>query len=212
MSGYKTVIGEAESVTVIERSKFICSVKGIETEAEAKEFIDSARKKYPLATHYCYAYIADDKGLVQKFSDDGEPHGTAGMPILNVLKNRGICKTVVVVTRYFGGVKLGTGGLSRAYGGACVSALNESCVRELFKAEFFYVTLTYAQYKKVATLIEKYTVDTEFGGEVKVKIAVKSEEYGNGGGGNKFISELSDVLGRDVKIESAGTGFHAFKG
>ncbi len=208
MSGYKTVIGEAESVTVIERSKFICSVKGIENEEEAKEFINSARKKYPLASHYCYAYIADEKGLVQKFSDDGEPHGTAGMPILNVLKTRGICKTVAVVTRYFGGVKLGTGGLSRAYGGACCSALDLCCVRELFKAEFFNITLSYAQYKKVAQTISKYTVETEFGGEVKVKIAVKTED--ESGNGNKFVSELSEVLGRDAKIESAGTGFYAF--
>ena len=78
MKSYKTVIGEAESVSVIERSKFICLIKGVKDEEDAKKFIVSARKKYPLANHYCYAYISDADGLNQKFSDDGEPHGTAG--------------------------------------------------------------------------------------------------------------------------------------
>ena len=85
-----TVKGEKENLIVIERSKFICNIKGVENEEEAKEFIDLIRKKHSLATHNCYAYIADDKGLVQKFSDDGEPQGTAGLPMLEVLKNKRI--------------------------------------------------------------------------------------------------------------------------
>ena len=100
---YLTVKGEFEKLNIIERSKFICYVKGVDSEDEAKAFIDKIRKEHSLATHNCYAYIADELGLIQKFSDDGEPQGTAGMPILEVLRNRKIYKTVVVVTRYFGG-------------------------------------------------------------------------------------------------------------
>ena len=118
-----TVNGEKENTNVIERSKFICNIKGVENEDEAKKFIETIKKRHSLATHNCYAYIADDKGLVQKFSDDGEPQGTAGLPMLEVLKNRKMYKTVAVVTRYFGGIKLGTGGLTRAYGGAVVDCL-----------------------------------------------------------------------------------------
>ena len=207
MSEFKTVIGEAESVTVIERSKFICSVKGIETEEEAKEFINSVRKKYPLANHYCYAYIADEKGLVQKFSDDGEPHGTAGMPILNVLKTRGLFKTVAVVTRYFGGIKLGTGGLSRAYGGACGLALDNAEICELSEAEFFTLTLNYGGYEKVASMLSGAVVSTEFGEGVKVKIAVKPLK----GGEKSLITKISDSLCGEVKIAADGTGYFAFE-
>ena len=87
-SGYFTVDGEKENVIVIERSKFICSIKGINNEQEAKEFIEYIRKKHSIANHNCYAYIADDLGLIQKFSDAGEPQGTAGLPMLEVLKNK----------------------------------------------------------------------------------------------------------------------------
>ena len=115
---YFTIDGLTENTTVIERSKFICALKGIENEEQAKEFIASVKKQHSLANHNCYAYIADEKGLIQKFSDDGEPQGTAGMPMLEILRAKGLYKTVAVVTRYFGGVKLGTGGLVRAYSGA----------------------------------------------------------------------------------------------
>jgi uncharacterized YigZ family protein len=124
--GYFTVDGETENVIVIERSKFICYLSHCENEEDAKNFISAIKKQNSLANHNCYAYIADDFGLVQKFSDDGEPQGTAGLPMLDVLKAKKLFKTVVVVTRYFGGIKLGTGGLTRAYGGSVVSALEKA--------------------------------------------------------------------------------------
>ena len=204
MNGYKTVVKETESVTVIDRSKFICAVKGIETEAQAKEFIGYVRKKYPLATHYCYAYIADDAGRNRKFSDDGEPHGTAGMPILNVLISRGVYKTVAVVVRYFGGIKLGTGGLSRAYGGACSSALDKADVKEFTDAEFYILTLPYGGYEKIVPLICGNVVSTEFGEGVTVRIAVKSAD------GGKILSKISETLGKDVVIVADGAGYFAF--
>ena len=90
---YNTILGETESTTVIEHSKFICNLKRIENEDDAKEFISVIRKRHSLANHHCYAYIADENGLNMKFSDDGEPQGTAGMPMLDVLKSKKVYKT-----------------------------------------------------------------------------------------------------------------------
>ena len=205
MNSFKTVAGEAESVSVIERSKFICLIKGIEDEAQAKEFILSARKKYPLATHYCYAYIADGDGLNQKFSDDGEPHGTAGLPILTALKSRGVFKTVAVVVRYFGGIILGTGGLSRAYGGAATDALDKAEVRIFSAAEFYKIVLSYAQYKKLSVLSCDYaTAKTEYGDNVSVEIAVQQEKA------EIFLKKISEVFGGEAAAEKIGTGYYAF--
>ena len=205
MNAYKTVAGETESVSVIERSKFICLIKGIEDETEAKDFIAAARKKYPLATHYCYAYIADEDGLNQKFSDDGEPHGTAGQPMLNALKSRGVSKTVAVVVRYFGGVKLGTGGLTRAYGGAVNAALDTADIRTLYTVEFYKLTLSYAQYKKFSGLSGDFRLNgVEYGDGVMVKVAVKKEKA------ETFLKKASDAFGGEYKAEKLGTGYFAF--
>ena len=207
MSEFKTVATETESVTVIERSKFICLARGIDCEEDVKDFLAFARKKYPLANHYCYAFVADEKGLNQKFSDDGEPHGTAGLPILNAINGRGLVKTAVVVVRYFGGIKLGTGGLSRAYGGCAAETLDGAQISTLSDAEFYYITMTYPQHKKATTLLTGAVIDTEFGEAVRVKVAVKAENDGN----NSLITGLKELFNNDVKIESAGKGLFEFK-
>ena len=205
MNCYKTVVGETESASVIERSKFICLIKGIENETEVKEFIAAARKKYPLATHYYYAYVADEDGLNQKFSDDGEPHGTAGQPMLNALKVRGVSKTVAVVVRYFGGVKLGTGGLTRAYDGAVNAALDIADIRTVYTAEFYKLTLSYAQYKKFSALSGDFAVSgVEYGDGVVVKVAVKKEKA------EAFLKKAADAFGGEYKAEKLGTGYFAF--
>ena len=111
--GYKTVLADyAEDSFIEKKSEFISYVKRVESEDEAKEFIASIKKKHADATHNCYAYIL--KGTeIARFSDDGEPQGTAGMPILEVIKREGLVGVCVVVTRYFGGILLGAGGLVR---------------------------------------------------------------------------------------------------
>ena len=206
MSSYKTVVGEAESVTVIERSKFICSLKGVKDEEEAKEYVDFIRKKYSIANHNCYAYIADEKGLIQKFSDAGEPQGTAGMPMLNVLKSQGIYKVVAVVTRYFGGIKLGTGGLARAYSGAVISALNSATVKELFKADFISVNLSYSLYKKFSALNVGTVISVDYDEEVTVRIAVKVDN----GGAESAVKNIKEVLGDAVTVKMEDGGFFPF--
>ena len=208
MCSFKTVARETESVTVIERSKFICTLKGIEDEDDAREFIERIRKKYSLANHNCYAYIADERGTVQKFSDAGEPQGTAGLPMLNALKNRGLKKVCAVVTRYFGGIKLGTGGLARAYGGAVLSTLDAAEIRELFGAEFITAELTYSQYQKLSAIRDERfsVVSTEYGETVNVKLALRSDKTGS----DAFERELKDLFGGDVKIERVGSGYFTF--
>ena len=121
---YLSVKKPAESEIVIEKSRFICSVSPVNGEEDAKNFVSEVKAKHKTATHNCYAFIADENGLSIKFSDDGEPQGTAGMPMLEVLKNKKLFKVATVVTRYFGGIKLGAGGLTRAYTKACAGVLD----------------------------------------------------------------------------------------
>ncbi|MDR0284588.1 MAG: IMPACT family protein [Propionibacteriaceae bacterium] len=113
----------ATTETIIKRSRFITDLARTDTEADARTFIASVRSAYPDARHHCTAYVLDDDGQrLARSSDDGEPAGTAGIPMLNALTGAGLTNTAAVVTRYFGGVKLGAGGLARAYGGCVASA------------------------------------------------------------------------------------------
>ena len=128
MDCFYSVKSEFTREIVISRSRFICTLKPVSDAADAQEFIKSIRKRYPAATHYCYAYIANEGGTEQKFSDDGEPQGTAGQPMLEVLKKRATYKTAAVVTRYFGGIKLGAGGLVSAYTRSVAEALDTKCI------------------------------------------------------------------------------------
>ena len=119
-----TISRDYRKEIVIEKSRFICSLKKVHSEAEAQEFIKAVKKEFWDATHNCSAYIVDD--LAQRSSDDGEPSGTAGIPMLEVLRKNGLTETAAVVTRYFGGIKLGAGGLVRAYSGSVAGAVKEA--------------------------------------------------------------------------------------
>ncbi|MRG84795.1 YigZ family protein [Salinibacillus xinjiangensis] len=121
---YFTIKQEGSHEIVIQKSRFIGYVKRTETESEAQEFIQQIKKKHHDATHNCSAYMIGENNQIQKAHDDGEPSGTAGVPMLEVLKKKDLKDTVVVVTRYFGGIKLGAGGLIRAYSKATSEAIN----------------------------------------------------------------------------------------
>ncbi|WP_332695427.1 YigZ family protein [Halalkalibacter lacteus] len=125
LSTYQTVKGAGEHEIIIQKSRFIAFFDRVETEAAAQAFIEKLKKQHWNATHNCSAYLIGERDEIQKANDDGEPSGTAGVPMLEVLKKRGLKDTVVVVTRYFGGIKLGAGGLIRAYGGAVSEGLKE---------------------------------------------------------------------------------------
>ncbi|MEU6059048.1 YigZ family protein [Streptomyces sp. NPDC047097] len=121
---YRTVAREGVHETEINRSRFLCALAPAATEEEAQEFVARIRREHPTATHNCFAYVIGADAAVQKASDDGEPGGTAGVPMLQMLLRRELRYTAAVVTRYYGGVKLGAGGLIRAYGGAVGEALD----------------------------------------------------------------------------------------
>ncbi|MGW2589714.1 YigZ family protein [Streptomyces sp. NPDC001515] len=121
---YRTVARAGVHETEINRSRFICALAPAATEQEAQDFVAAVRREHPTATHNCFAYVIGADASVQKASDDGEPGGTAGVPMLQMLTRREMRYTVAVVTRYYGGVKLGAGGLIRAYGGVVGEALD----------------------------------------------------------------------------------------
>ncbi|MEU1071649.1 MULTISPECIES: YigZ family protein [unclassified Streptomyces] len=121
---YRTIAREGVHETEVNRSRFICALAPAATEREAQDFVARVRAEHPTATHNCFAYVIGADASVQKASDDGEPGGTAGLPMLQMLTRREVRYAVAVVTRYYGGVKLGAGGLIRAYGGAVGEALD----------------------------------------------------------------------------------------
>ncbi len=140
---YITVEGYGEQEIVIDRSRFITYVDRAESEEEAIAFIQKIKKKHWDATHNCSAYMIGEHDQIQKADDDGEPSGTAGKPILEVIKKRGLKDTVVVVTRYFGGIKLGAGGLIRAYGKGASSGIHAAQVIERILHTRIAVTIDY---------------------------------------------------------------------
>ncbi len=146
---YRTVARETE-ITLIERkSKFIARIKNAYTQEEAEAFIEEVRKEHWNATHNVPAYILGMNQEVQKYSDDNEPSGTAGLPMLEVLKNHQVVNCVVVVTRYFGGTLLGRGGLIRAYSGAVREALQAAGIVRMVPAQEIAITVDYVHSGKI---------------------------------------------------------------
>ncbi len=204
---YLSVQGMAENTIVIERSKFICTLREVADEEAAKQFIAGMRKTHSLATHNCYAYIADEIGNVMKYSDDGEPQGTAGMPMLEVLKNRKIMKTAAVVTRYFGGIKLGAGGLVRAYAESVSKALDGARIVENRLVKTGLLKLTYDQYPKMLQFLEREQAvveRTDFTDEVSLALSVPCGEYG------AFTARLTDYFAGKVSLAEGETHYAAF--
>lgn len=152
MENFLTINENIESEITVKKSKFICNLIKIETQEEVEEQIKKIKKKYHDARHNCVAYrIQENDTIVEKASDDGEPSGTAGGPMLNILQKNNLCNVLVVVTRYFGGILLGTGGLVRAYSDSMQNALEltekiEKCIGLEFEAELEYNNLETFKY------------------------------------------------------------------
>ncbi|MBU9713524.1 YigZ family protein [Evansella tamaricis] len=140
---YYTVKGSGQHEIIIQKSRFIAHVKRVTTEEEAQSFIEELKKEHWKANHNCSAYLIGENDHIQKANDDGEPSGTAGVPMLEVLKKRKLKDTVVVVTRYFGGIKLGAGGLIRAYGSATTEGITATGVVERKLAQKYRITIDY---------------------------------------------------------------------
>ena len=175
MKAYRFIDGEYEYRCEIKRSLFIATVKGEVDADTADEFVKSVRKRYPDATHNCYAYISDELGNATRFSDDGEPGGTAGQPILDVLKKQGIVRSAIVVTRYFGGIKLGAGGLVGAYSVTASEAVKNAKISQKIECALVEVTASYSDYAVLEKYIRKSVCslsEVEYGDTVTARIFV----------------------------------------
>lgn len=153
LSSYFTVKKEGSTEIIIQKSRFIGYVKRVETEEEAQSFIQDIKKKHHDATHNCSAYIIGEHDQIQKANDDGEPSGTAGVPMLEVLKKRQLKDTAVVVTRYFGGIKLGAGGLIRAYGNTTSEAIRATGVVKRQLMQGYSITVNYSLLGKLENIL-----------------------------------------------------------
>ncbi len=171
----KSILGSSTSKIEVKKSEFIVSLKNINTVEEAKKFIEEINLQYLDARHNCYAYII--KGT-EKCSDDGEPSGTAGLPILNVLQHNDMDNIVCVVTRYFGGIKLGAGGLVRAYSKSVSNALLNSEIISLVKGYIISIEFDYTDNKIIDYNLKEYKVlNKEYLNKVKYQLHIKQSEY-----------------------------------
>jgi len=161
MTSYKTIRQAASDEIIINKSRFIGYVCPCETEEEALLFLKKIREKHRDATHNCYAYIIGVNAGIMRYSDDGEPGGTAGLPMMEVLKNRGVVNCCVVVTRYFGGVLLGAGGLVRAYTKGCAIALDAAQVSVMEKSVRVLFDVPYALWDKFSYALQSLPVQLE---------------------------------------------------
>lgn len=202
---YKTVLENASDEFVEKRSRFIGYCKPVKTEQEAIDFINEKRSEHWNATHNVYAYSLRE-GNIKRYSDDGEPSGTAGMPVLDVIVKNEIFDVVVVVTRYFGGVLLGTGGLVRAYSHGskiAVEAAKPVIMQNCLVCE---ARCAYNQYGKVSSLIIGVGAavdDTVYESDVLVKFHIKSDLLGT------LNKKLADATSGEVTVEQKGEQYFA---
>lgn len=197
MEDYKTVLISDETELEIKKSRFINLVFHIEAEAEAEAILAEIRKKHYKATHVCWAYVLNTNPRRQKASDDGEPSGTAGKPILEVIDHRDLKDVLVVVIRYFGGIKLGTGGLIRAYGGGASDVLNHCTVIKKQFSDQLQVTVSYASYGGLSNgLLERdvIPVNEDFGENVTLSFQIQVAET------KEFLAWVEDKTNGTAQI------------
>lgn len=179
MSGYKTLHKYGVDECIIEKSTFIGYAKPIKSEEEAVEFVNEIKKKHKDATHNVWAYTVGENMNIQRYSDDGEPQGTAGIPTLEVIKKEDLRDIVVVVTRYFGGIKLGAGGLVRAYTKGAKIGIEAGIIIEKVKYTDVKIKIEYNQLGKIQNEIMSlgFTVkDTIYGEDVEIIVYSKVED------------------------------------
>lgn len=198
---YKTVGELKESEIIIQKSRFIGYATRVETEKEAADFIESIKAKHRSANHNCSAYIIGEHDIIQKANDDGEPSGTAGVPILEVLKKQGLKDTVIVVTRYFGGIKLGGGGLIRAYGRSASEAIASSGVVERRLHSLMKVAIDYTWLGKVENEVRQSAYllqDIQYTSGVEIMVHVPADQEM---AFTDWISEMTNGQAEIIRLE-----------
>ena len=197
MNSYTTVKELAEFRYEDRKSLFIAYCKPVSTESEATDFINQVKKKYPDARHWVYAYILRENSAM-RYTDDREPQGTAGMPVLDALRKNGVTDAVIVVVRYFGGILLGTGGLVHAYGESALGALRAAKIIEYNTYSYLSLTVGYSDYQRIGGALSEcgfLAEDTDYAESVTVIGSVISAEY------DKLCASLSEMTSGRIKIE-----------
>lgn len=198
-----TIVKDFRQEIVIEKSRFICTLKKVNSEAEAQEFIKAIKKEFWDATHNCSAYIVDE--MAQRSSDDGEPSGTAGLPMLEVLRKNKLTNTAAVVTRYFGGIKLGAGGLVRAYTNSVAEAVRTTGIAQKVLVSRFSFMYDLNDVGKILNILYQQQLfeiaDVEYGLQAKVILKMKDSD--------KETAEawLTESLNKVVQLEREGGEF-----
>ena len=203
MDDYLVPCEAAEREFTEKRSRFIGQVWRVEDESEARRRIEETRRRYHDARHNCWCYVIHDGGLV-RYSDDGEPQGTAGQPMLNVFQRRGVENVCCVVTRYFGGILLGAGGLARAYGKAAKDALDAAGVSRMQRWTLWEIPCPYSlleQMKLALDACHGRIEETEYGAEVLLQAAFP------GGEAEKFAERCRQISAGSVHITAKGEAY-----
>lgn len=187
--------------TVIKRSRFICQLIPVTSPEEAEQALAAIRKEHYDATHNCPAMIIGPQGGFEKASDDGEPQGTAGVPMLEVLRRSGVTNILAVVTRYFGGTLLGAGGLVRAYSGSVSEALKEAKLVHNVPASKITIRLPYADYGKLQNISQSFdaSVDAVFGADVQAEVTIREERAA------AFLARMREALLGALDAEQTGS-------
>lgn len=206
MKSYKTVKKAVFTEFTEKKSRFIGYISPVKTEKEAIDFVNSIRKKHPDARHNVYAYCVRENNI-SRFSDDGEPSGTAGIPVLDTINKRGITDVAIVVTRYFGGILLGGGGLVRAYGRAASDAIGVAgCVKMVYSS-VYRINADYHFFGKIEYELKKLSLnaeDKEYASDVSFSVSVVEEKA------EEMKKRLVEVTGGNVKIHKAEEKFAEF--
>ncbi len=203
---YFTVSEAAEASFIEKRSEFIGYIAPVRTNDEAVEFINTIKAKHRKAKHNVYAYILRQDNI-SRYSDDGEPQGTAGVPVLDVLQKRGLTDVCVVVTRYFGGILLGGGGLVRAYSHAAALACDAAHTMNMCLCHRISISSDYGMYGKISYILPNFdtiTVSSDFADDVKLEVLVLSEKL------DALRKELVEITNGSVEIEDKGELFEDF--
>lgn len=204
---YHTIQGYGESEIIIQKSRFLTYVSRAETEQQAQDFINNIKEKHKSANHNCSAYIIGEHDNIQKANDDGEPSGTAGVPMLEVLKKQGLKDTVVVVTRYFGGIKLGGGGLIRAYGKATTEGIAAAKVVERRLHLLMKISIDYTWLGKVENEVRNSAYplkEINYADLVEVMVFTKADEE------ETFINWMAEMTNGQATIELVNKEFLEF--
>lgn len=195
----RTIKENAEAEIVEKKSKFIANVIYVQTQEEAEEYLKNIRKKYYDAKHNCYAYsIMTKDGIINRASDDGEPSGTAGAPILNIINKNELINVLVVVTRYFGGILLGTGGLVKAYSDSTLKAISNANFVIEERGYEVRLEINYNDFEKFNYYCKKNSINiinSEYGEKVVCNIELNNEEK------NKLLKDLNELSFKIEKYE-----------